>query len=802
MMSEDSSTAGTDNLPPMLEESDYESWKICIEWYIKGKTHGKLIWKSILNEPSAYPQITDPEPTSSPAGIVMQPRDKRDEEFTDAENLKELCNIQAPNILSQGLPRWIFNTLNQTQSYEEHALKKLKKQEHSSSVVDPLAYLVKTTHQQAPTHSTTTSPSQLTPALTSTSSSIALSHDDAMLATMKQIANLLSVHDGQITTESIQRRALGNQNNGQGVNNKKKVICYNCRGEGHVARQCKEPKRPKDSLWHQDKAMLLQAKENGVVNHEDAYDSDVDDEPNAAAAFMANLSSISSQINEVRTFNDNIFETVSPSWPSEVQQDEHLDSDEDSVHEDNTIPYDQYLATKESQDVPTEASPILPTAAYMLQTNAELEQETELLQTTLRNKEATIASLTNETKTVLFEKKTLKDKYLKEIVCLKSANQVATGLLQKFQMPTHTIPMLSKRKMIASNDIHKTVLGFSNPWYSKKAQLAQPTLYDGHRLLQPGHAPVTIPDSHETLLETEVGRMKMSQKPGHITPVYWHSTSDIASQSSDPPKPVTPFVHTRPVNSKLQERDEIIRNLESQFNISRMLNIGTPVGSLDKNALETEITQLKDNITSLRIKNDGYKIEIANQTQRYLELSKANTHLRTTSLEKIATQKAEIATLKAEAVGKKNSRPTGTPTKHKVLALGMYTKSSKYIPPQKRADWVQPTLLPKKKQVTFLEPHKTSPRPTQKAPVQHKKPTVPVNMFPKAKPTTEARKPIPKRNTLNHNPLPAKSVKARRAEDYYKNLYVDISQFVDRFTKSVHTKPHQAKHVVNTSTNA
>nr|GEX33136.1 hypothetical protein [Tanacetum cinerariifolium] len=102
MMSEDSSAAGTDNRPPMLEESDYESWKIRIERYIKGKTHGKLSWKSILNGPSAHPQITDPVPTGSPAGIVMQPRDKRDEEFTDAENLKELCDIQASNILSQG----------------------------------------------------------------------------------------------------------------------------------------------------------------------------------------------------------------------------------------------------------------------------------------------------------------------------------------------------------------------------------------------------------------------------------------------------------------------------------------------------------------------------------------------------------------------------------------------------------------------------------------------------------------------------------------------------------------------------
>nr|GFA93875.1 hypothetical protein [Tanacetum cinerariifolium] len=142
-------------------------------------------------------------------------------------------------------------------------------------------------------------------------------------------------------------------------------------------------------------------------------------------------------------------------------------------------------------------------------------------------------------------------------------------------------------------------------------------------------------------------------------------------------------------------------------------------------------------------------------------------------LEKIATQKAEIATLKTEAIGKKNSGPTGTPTKPKVLASAMYSKSSK-----------------------------TSPRSTQKPPVQHKKPTISVNMFPKAKPATEARKTIPKRNTQNHNPLPAKSVKARRAANYYRNLYVDISQFVDRSTKSVHAKPHQIKHVVNTSINA
>ncbi|GJV80308.1 retrovirus-related pol polyprotein from transposon TNT 1-94 [Tanacetum coccineum] len=45
----------------------------------------------------------------------------------------------------------------------------------------------------------------------------------------------------------------------------KKVICYNCRGEGHVARQCKEPKRKMDSQYFKDKALLMEAKEKGDV---------------------------------------------------------------------------------------------------------------------------------------------------------------------------------------------------------------------------------------------------------------------------------------------------------------------------------------------------------------------------------------------------------------------------------------------------------------------------------------------------------------------------------------------------------
>ncbi|GKF52483.1 hypothetical protein Tco_0159393 [Tanacetum coccineum] len=113
----ESSAAGTDNRPPMLEESDYESWKIRIERYIRGKPLGKLIWKSIKNGPSLHPMITVTTGEGEQQTQVI--RENTDEKFIETENNKERADIQATNILSQGLPRHIFNTLNQTKMAKE-----------------------------------------------------------------------------------------------------------------------------------------------------------------------------------------------------------------------------------------------------------------------------------------------------------------------------------------------------------------------------------------------------------------------------------------------------------------------------------------------------------------------------------------------------------------------------------------------------------------------------------------------------------------------------------------------------------
>ncbi|GJZ87594.1 hypothetical protein Tco_0659204 [Tanacetum coccineum] len=109
---EETNAAGTDTRPPMLVESDYDSWKIRIHRYIRGKPNGKQIWKSIQNGPTPHPMITDP-PTNGSAAVPA-PRKKLDSEFSEDENKLEMADTQAEIILSQGLPRHIFNNLNQS----------------------------------------------------------------------------------------------------------------------------------------------------------------------------------------------------------------------------------------------------------------------------------------------------------------------------------------------------------------------------------------------------------------------------------------------------------------------------------------------------------------------------------------------------------------------------------------------------------------------------------------------------------------------------------------------------------------
>ncbi|GJS35930.1 retrovirus-related pol polyprotein from transposon TNT 1-94 [Tanacetum coccineum] len=124
-----------------------------------------------------------------------------------------------------------------------------------------------------------------------------------------------TIQDGRDTMQQVQGRQ-GQSYTGTGY-----------KGEGRMARQCTQPKRPRNTAWFKDNAMLAEAQESGqffdeeqlafldlgipngqvaqttILNNDafqtkdlNAYDSDCDDVSNAQAVLMANLSNYGSDI--------------------------------------------------------------------------------------------------------------------------------------------------------------------------------------------------------------------------------------------------------------------------------------------------------------------------------------------------------------------------------------------------------------------------------------------------------------------------------------------------------------------------
>ncbi|GKE12021.1 retrovirus-related pol polyprotein from transposon TNT 1-94 [Tanacetum coccineum] len=141
-----------------------------------------------------------------------------------------------------------------------------------------------------------------------------------------------TIYDGKVTMQPVQGRqttyAVGTTRkytpgaSGSNTGKQRTVICYNCKGEGHISKQCTMPKRKRDETWFNDKVLLVQAQASGqvlteeeiafladtglpdtqtsqtVITHNaayqaddlDAYDSDYDGLNSAKISLMANLS--------------------------------------------------------------------------------------------------------------------------------------------------------------------------------------------------------------------------------------------------------------------------------------------------------------------------------------------------------------------------------------------------------------------------------------------------------------------------------------------------------------------------------
>nr|GEX05087.1 hypothetical protein [Tanacetum cinerariifolium] len=465
------------------------------------------------------------------------------------------------------------------------------------------------------------------------------------------------------------------------------------------------------------------------VSHEDAYDSDVDEGPHAAAAFMANLSSTSgtngattSHVNEAKIAQPTLYDGHALLKPTNIPVRVH--DSEESLVQSEELSREQVYWLHAEELATQKSNPPKPVTPFV---HTRLAPSKSMSNAFLRKKKLQI------------EKKNL----LIQNECL------ITDCIAK---DISSIVLTSDRDRPLSKELRSNCVRENSKVIELEAEILK---------------------QQQMLAESEKG-CSFIQKNNIDLQIKFRNYKECLKNQTIGDNSHSPAVNAvfeiNQLKEHLQVKDDTIRKLQTQINSMSMLNVEPTVGSFDKQALETELTQLKDAITSVRIQNDGFKVENVNLKRRYQELSTSNSHSRNTLTRKLIALTAENAKLKSVSLRKIHSEPI-VPGKPKVLAPGMYSISSKYIISPRRVNRAELTPLPKKKQATFQEPLKPLNRPTQKTVVQqNKKPNIHVNLSTGVKPATGASKPMSKSDTRNHSTFLAKCEKVRRVEDHHRNL--------------------------------
>nr|GEX25826.1 hypothetical protein [Tanacetum cinerariifolium] len=102
--------------------------------------------------------------------------------------------------------------------------------------------------------------------------------DDPIDAIKHMMSFLTAVVTSRVTIQLIQGRqncvSAGSSRpftsgSGGAPGKQRVIVCYNCKGEGHMSKQCTKPKRKRDTEWFKDKVLLVQAQANGQVLQEE-----------------------------------------------------------------------------------------------------------------------------------------------------------------------------------------------------------------------------------------------------------------------------------------------------------------------------------------------------------------------------------------------------------------------------------------------------------------------------------------------------------------------------------------------------
>ncbi|GJW08374.1 retrovirus-related pol polyprotein from transposon TNT 1-94 [Tanacetum coccineum] len=354
-----------------------------------------------------------------------------------------------------------------------------------------------------------------------------------------------------------------------GINSGKQrtVISYNCKGEGHMYKQCTKPKRKRDDSWFKDKVLLVQAQASGKILHEeelafladlgilegqatqtvfthnaaydlDEYDSDCDKLNTAKVALMANLSyygsdalaevhnhdninnnmlnqavqaiTSSEQLNVVThsetEINNALILSVIEQLKTQVVNCTKINLDNKGVNDTLTTELERY---KEQVKVLKDGQNIDLRSNDTISNSCAQSVEIDLLKQTLSEHLKEKESLMQTVTLLKNDFKKEESRNIDKEIALEKKIKQLDNIVFKRDQSAQTVHMLTKPQFFYDHTT-KQALGFQNPFYLKKAQQLEPKLYDGNVIKNT--SAIVIPDSEETLMLAEESRSKMLLK--------------------------------------------------------------------------------------------------------------------------------------------------------------------------------------------------------------------------------------------------------------------------------------------------